>query len=110
MSQRGIDPVGFAEKVLALLELGSFSATYKYALFTAIMDLCLESATRPSTDGTVITTRQLAERVVELYWQHAAPYEGGPVLRQGGVRTGNQAEILRAISDFRALYAGEAGV
>ena len=69
MSQRGIDPVGFAEKVLALLELGSFSATYKYALFTAIMDLCLESAMRSGTDDTVITTRQLAERVVELYWQ-----------------------------------------
>jgi len=110
VSPRGIDPVGFAEKVLALLELGSFSATYKYALFTAIMDLCLESATHAGTNDTVITTRQLAERVVELYWQHAAPYEGGSILRQGGVRQGNQAEILSAISNFRARYAGEAGV
>jgi len=110
VSPRTIDPVGFAEKVLSLLELGSFSATYKYALFTAIMDLCLERAPRPGTDSIMITTRQLAERVVELYWQHAAPYEGGPVLRQGGVRAGNQAEILSAISGFRARYAGEAGV
>lgn len=110
MSQSGIDPVGFSEKVLSLLELGSFSATYKYALFTAIMDLCLESTARSATDDIVITTRQLAERVVELYWQHAAPYDGGPVLRQGGVRSGNQAEILSAISDFRARYTGEAGV
>jgi hypothetical protein len=109
VSRREADPVAFAEKALALLELGSFSATYKYALFTAIMDLCLESAVRPGPHVTVITTRQLAERVVELYWQHATPYEGGPVLRQGGVRSGNQAEILRGISDFRILYAGEAG-
>lgn len=110
VSQREIDSVAFAEKVLTLLDLGSFSATYKYALFTAIMDLCLESAARSGANDTVITTRQLAERVVELYWRHAAPYEGGPILRQGGVRPENQAEILRAISDFRVRYVGEAGV
>jgi 5-methylcytosine-specific restriction endonuclease McrA len=110
VSRRGIDPVGFAEKVLSLLELGSFSATYKYALFTAIMDICLESASPVEANDVVITTRQLADRVIELYWQHSAPYEGGSILRQGGVRTGNQAEILSAISGFRARYAGEAGV
>lgn len=110
VSTLGIDPVAFAEKALTLLELGSFSATYKYALFTAIMDLCLESAARSRAIDTVITTRQLAERVLELYWQHAVPYEGGSILRQGGVRSDNQAEILRAISDFRVHYAGETGV
>lgn len=103
------DPIAFAEKVLALLELGSFSATYKYALFTAIMDLCHERASASGALPTTLTTRQLAGKVTELYWPHATPYEGGGVLRQGGVRSGNQAEILSAISHFRTRHAGAPG-
>ncbi len=98
------DLIGIAEKVLAILELGSFSATYKYALFTAILDLCIESSGR---DGppTTLTTDQLARKVVELYWPHAVPFEGKRILRQGGVGVGNQAEILRSIEEFRRQHA-----
>jgi hypothetical protein len=102
-------PIALAERVLAILELGSFSATYKYALFTAILDLCLERTSASGVPPTVLTTRQLAEKVTELYWDHAMPYEGGSILRQGGVRTGNQAEILSAIAAFRSRQAGAPG-
>ena len=98
-----------AEKVLAVLELGSFSATYKYALFTAILDLCLERTSATGVPPSVLTTEELAGRVVELYWPHATPYDGKAVLRQGGVREGAQAEIVRAIERFRSRYAREAG-
>jgi hypothetical protein len=98
-----------AEKVLAVLELGSFSATYKYALFTAILDLCLERTSATGVPPSVLTTEELAGKVVEIYWPHATPYEGRAVLRQGGVREGAQAEIVRAIERFRSRYAGEAG-
>jgi hypothetical protein len=102
-------PIALAERVLAVLELGSFSATYKYALFTAILDLCLERTSASEVSPTVLTTRQLAEKVTELYWNHALPYEGGSILRQGGVRSGNQAEILSAIAAFRSPQAGAPG-
>lgn len=98
------DIIALAEKVLAVLELGSFSATYEYALFTAILDLCIE---RSGPDGppASLTTDELAGKVVELYWAHAVPFEGRRVLRQGGVRDGNQAEILTAIQAFRTRHA-----
>ena len=34
--------IGFAEKVLELLDEGRYTATYKYALLLALMDVCLE--------------------------------------------------------------------
>lgn len=105
MTRPAPDPVAFAEKALAILELGSFAATYKYALFTAIMDLCLEQASPGGGHPTTISTRQLAEKVVDIYWQHARPYEGGAILRQGGVRADSQAEILTAIATHRARHA-----
>ena len=40
------DAIALAERVLAILEEGSFSSTYKYALFIGILDLCIEK-----TDG-----------------------------------------------------------
>lgn len=96
--------LAIAEKVLTVLELGSFSATYKYALFIAILDLCIECSS-PDGPPDSLTTEQLAAKVVELYWPHAVPYEGSRVLRQGGGRDGNQAEILRAIARFRERHA-----
>jgi hypothetical protein len=101
----GRGALALAEKILAMLELGSFSATYKYALFISLLDLVLERASKTGAPPTSVTTRQLAEKVVELYWPHATPYEGS-VLRQGGVRAGSQAEIVRAIGAFRLAHAG----
>lgn len=104
----GRDLIAVAEKVLAVLELGNFAATYKYALFTALLDLCIEG-TGPDGPPQSLTTDQLAGKVVELYWPHAVPFEGKAILRQGGVRAGNQAEILRAITSFRADHAPDPG-
>ena len=103
------EALALAEKVLAILELGSFSATYKYALFTAILDLCIEKTSSGGVPPSAITTAELARKVVELYWPQAIPYDGKIVLRQGGVRVGNQAEIVRAIETFRARHAGASG-
>lgn len=93
--------IALAERALGLLAQGSFSATYKYALFVALLDLCLEKLSDKGVPPEILTTRQVADKVVELYWPHATAYQGERVLRQGGVRQGNQAEIVRAIADFR---------
>jgi hypothetical protein len=70
------DVVAFAEKVLELLEEGRYTATYKYAVLLALMDLCLERADRSGLPPSTVTTRELARRVVELYWPHTEPYPG----------------------------------
>ena len=35
------DVIAFGERLLALLDQGSFVATYKYAVLLGLMDLCI---------------------------------------------------------------------
>jgi hypothetical protein len=96
--------IALAERVLAILDEGGFSATYKFALFTAILDLCIEKTTVHGTPPETLTTRQLADKVVELYWNHVTPYGSLGTLRQGGGH-GEQATIVGRIERARALWA-----
>jgi hypothetical protein len=70
------DLVAFAERVLALLDQGSFVATYKYAVLLALMDLCLEGTNRHGRAPDCVTTRQLAAKVIELYWPQTSEFRG----------------------------------
>jgi len=57
----------------------------------------------------VLRTRELNERIVEIYWPHTAPFgqrvPEAPVLRQNA---GGQAEFVSAIARVRAQRAPEA--
>ncbi len=105
MNARDNDAIALAERVLGILNEGSFSATYKFALFIAILDLCIEKTSTKGVPPETLTTRQLAAKVIELYWAHAMPYGTHGTLRQGGNRPGQQAEILRAVVEARAGHA-----
>jgi hypothetical protein len=63
----------FLERMLLLLSQGSFTTTYKYALLLALIDVNVEGAGQGGP-VTSVTTRQLAERVIVLYWPHTRPY------------------------------------
>jgi 5-methylcytosine-specific restriction endonuclease McrA len=98
--------IRFAEKLLALLNEGQFTATYKFAVLLAMLDLVLENADRAGEPPDVLTTLQLADKVIELYWPHTTPFAhagGAAVLLQNSGTQGAQAEIIRRIQDFRAL-------
>lgn len=96
------DAIAFAEKALALLDQGSYTATYKYAVLLALLDTCLEGADRDGHPPTRVHPRALAERVVELYWPQTSPYSldehPAVVLRQNH---GGQAVIIQLIRTFR---------
>jgi hypothetical protein len=100
------DALALAERVLAILEEGSFSSTYKYALFIAILDLCIEKTEASGSPPSSLTTRELATKVVELCWNHVAPYGTHGTLRFGGGR-GEQAVILRRIQEVRVRWGSE---
>ena len=102
--------IGFAEKVLELLDEGRYTATYKYALLLALMDVCLERTQTSGAPPAMVTTRQLADKIVELYWPHTVPFVGvapATVLKQN---TTGQAEIVSAISRFRTRHASDPSV
>lgn len=97
--------IRFAERVLELLDDGRYTATYKYAVLLGLMELCLEQTQASGAPPAMFTTRQLAEKVVELYWPHTMPFvnaAGAVALRQN---RGGQAEILTVISRFREQHA-----
>jgi len=98
------DALALAERVMGILEDGRRSSTYKLALFTAILDLCIEKKFIKGIVPESLTTRHIAQRVVELYWNHVVPYRGIETLRQGG-NQGEQAEIVRRIQEARAKWA-----
>ncbi len=108
MSAAPDDAIRFAEKVLALLDRGSFNATYKYAVLLGLMDLCLEMTQRDGSPPAMVTTAQLAQKVVALYWPQAAPFvvKDDVVLQQN---KGSQAAIVGLIRDFRTWNGGDAG-
>jgi hypothetical protein len=91
--------IGFAEKVLELLEEGRYTATYKYAVLLALIDLCLELTEASGAPPQMVTTRQLADKIVEIYWPHTLPFAGHSAAngaqaehdRPGGDRVGHQA-------------------
>lgn len=101
-----------AERLIQLLDRGGFTATYKYAVLVALMDLCMELTGKTGLPPDTITTHQLAEKVIELYWPHCAVYDDKRgVLRQNtgrrpkdGVKLDTQAEIINHILDFRKKH------
>ncbi len=100
--------IRFAERVLQLLDDGRYTATYKYAVLLGLMDLCLERTQASGAPPSMVTTAQLAEKVVELYWSHTLPFSGqrgAMVLRQN---KGGQAEIVTLVTRFRERHAPDA--
>ena len=87
----------FAEQLLTVLAEGSFTATYKYGVLLAILDLCVEQSTQTGDAPTSITTWQLAKKVLELYWPQVRAYEER-TLRQN---SGKQARIVNLILRFQ---------
>jgi hypothetical protein len=104
------DAVAFGERVIALLDQGRFTATYKFAVLLALLDACLEGVDADGRAPEVFHPSVLARRVIELYWPQTTPY-GDPtgaeavVLRQN---RGGQAEIVALVRRFREA-AGPSG-
>ncbi len=94
--------VGFAERLISLLERTSVVATYKYAVVIALMDLCMEATGKDAIPRSHVTTRQVAEKVIELYWPQTRTYPASNAPRVLRQNTGKQARILSDILAFRS--------
>ncbi len=77
MTEGADDCLRFAERLLALLEATRYSATYKLATLLAILELVAEQLDPETGAPSELRGRQVAERVIELYWPQTSPY-GAP--------------------------------
>jgi hypothetical protein len=90
--------VEFLRQLQRILSDGSFVATYKYALLHALADLAVTEGEDSGAELT-LSTRQIAEQIIELYWRQALPFPALAVpepveLRQN---TGRQAAIVTVL-------------
>lgn len=91
------DPLLLGQRVVAVLETGLRTATYKLATLMALIDHSIEHLPDAPSDPLTVPIPDLAHRVLELYWRQVRSFEGHQ-LRQS---TGQHARIPRAVSGFR---------
>jgi hypothetical protein len=91
------DPLLLGQRVVAVLETGLRTATYKLATLMALIDHCIENMPERPGDALRVPIPDLAHRVLEIYWPQVRPFEGHE-LRQS---TQPRARILRATNALR---------
>jgi hypothetical protein len=91
------DQLTFLQKIQRLLDEGSYSSTYKYALLLSLADLSIEKGFDDSS-SLVLSSREIAEKFIQLYWKQANPFPSTSgskkVLLQN---TSRQAAIVKNI-------------
>ena len=102
------EQVQFLIRLQRLLDEASFVATYKFALLLALAQVSIERGD-DSGASLRITTFELAEQFVRLYWRQAMPYvpvgrrTDGRVLKQN---TGRQAAVVHRLEAARRRPGG----
>lgn len=90
----------WAQLVLTILDEGRRTATYKLAVLLALMDCCALSADVQGRSPTTVPVRDLAVRVLELYWPQLRPYarrDGAPLLSQSSQPRAITVDAVRAL-------------
>lgn len=93
---------GFAEQILAVIDEGRRTATYKLALLMALIDCCAERTTRTGDAPVELSTRTIARRMAELYWPQLRPFPAptGPIdLRQITNKSATIVRVMRTLFD-----------
>jgi HNH endonuclease len=106
MSDAVVDPLLLGQRVVAILETGLRTATYKLATLMALIDHCIEHLPDNPADTLHVPIPDLAHRVLETYWHQVRPFDGQE-LRQS---TQPRARILIAASAFREIGRGSASL
>jgi 5-methylcytosine-specific restriction endonuclease McrA len=91
------DPLLLGQRVVAILETGLRTATYKLGTLMALIDHCIENMPERPGDVLRVPIPKLAHRVLEIYWQQVRPFDGHE-LRQS---TQPRARILFATNALR---------
>jgi hypothetical protein len=97
VNSNSADPSLLGQRVVAILETGLRTATYKLATLTALIEYCIENLPEHADSALQVAIPDLAHRVLEIYWQQVRPFDGRE-LRQS---TQPRARILMATNKLR---------
>lgn len=101
------EPMEVVERVLQILQHGSTASTYKHAVLLALIDVCAQRANENGMPPSSVTTRQLAERVVELYWGQTRTWPD-PKLTMLQQNTQSGRSIPHMVCELRSEVEGQA--
>ena len=105
MQSEAFDPLLLGQRVVAILETGLRTATYKLATLMALVEHCIENLPERPQDTLRVSLPELAHRVLDIYWQQVRPFDGHE-LRQS---TQSRARILLATNQLRAASGRATG-
>ncbi|MGO4341444.1 HNH endonuclease [Phycicoccus sp. Soil748] len=92
-----MDALELGQRIVAILETGRRTATYKFALLMSLVDYCVENL--PAEDVPLsVPLEELGERVIALYWRQVLPLAGIGELKQSSQP---RVRILAAVSRLR---------
>lgn len=95
----------FLKNIQLILQSGSFSSTYKFALQITLSRLAIEKG-EDTGESLTLEYTDIAEKFIELYWKQAVPYvfndKGQLILNQNN---GKQAAIVNRIIGLRQSYS-----
>jgi 5-methylcytosine-specific restriction endonuclease McrA len=97
----------FLSKLQRLFAEGDFTSTYKHALLISLADIAVETGADDGRD-LILSTRQIGERFIQLYWRQSMPYGSDRPGSSPGVLVQNigiQAAVLTVIADFRSQFS-----
>lgn len=98
----------FAERLLELVNSARLSTTYKLATLMALFDVAAERTDASGGPPTTLPGREVARRVIDLYWPQTVPYDAvegaSRVLRHS-----SQNDIPAKLADWRASHGVRAG-
>jgi hypothetical protein len=91
------EALAWAQLLLTVLDEGRRTATYKLAVLLALLDCCVLGTDAHGRAPQVVPVRDLARRVLELYWPQVRPYAGGTVLSQSSQPKAVTVDAVRAL-------------
>jgi hypothetical protein len=93
-----LDPLFLGQRVVAILETGQRTATYKLALLMALIEHCIENLPERPDDRLAVPIPELAHRVLSIYWRQVRAFEGRDLVQVRGStgRITEAAKTLRA--------------
>ncbi|BDB40505.1 hypothetical protein Mkiyose1665_29390 [Mycobacterium kiyosense] len=101
MDENRLDPLLLGQRVVAILETGLRTATYKLATLTALIDFCIENLPPAPEDRLTVPIPDLAHRVLEIYWRQVRPFDGHELQQS----TQPKARILHTVNQLRIASA-----
>ncbi|HEX6257074.1 MAG TPA: hypothetical protein VFZ70_14800, partial [Euzebyales bacterium] len=99
MPEHDDSAIAFGQRLLALLDTGSFTASYKYAVLVTLIDAVLEGADGHGDPPAAVHAIDIGRRVLAIYWRQARPFTADGPLRQS-----RQRDIVTRIDEFRRRH------